>query len=153
MHRSPWLNDNFAYDMAMSLLTMAGIDREKQRRLEQRICEATLERLDFKVLPVMKATERDPSDVVIVNAEGNPLSPEEKLKLEETYKEVKAWYKERIAAVKAEKEREAAEEAAAQKAAYDAAAAPYREERRRRKAEAWAKRQPKGAQNAEHGQV
>jgi hypothetical protein len=138
-----WFGNDFANEMAMALLASVGIDTEKRQRLERRICEDTLERLSFRVVPVVKATEDEPYDTVIVNEKGEILSLDEKLRLEDTYKEVKAEYAQRMKAVKEAEEAAKRREAALRQAEYDAIAAPYREERRRKKAAMFAKQQPK----------
>lgn len=137
-----WFGDDFANAMAMALLASVGIDTEKRQRLERRICEDTLERLSFRVVPV-GATEDEPHDTVIVNEKGEILSLDEKLQLEATYKDVKAEYAQRMKAVKDAEEARKRREAAGRQAEYDAAAAPYREERRRKKAAMLAKQQRK----------
>lgn len=139
-----WFNDDFAGTMALALLASAGIDVEKQQRRERRICEETLDRCGFKVLPVVKAMEDQPHDTVIVNAAGEILNLDEKLQLEKVYREVKAEYAERMKKAKEAEERERQAEAALRQAEYDAIAAPYREERRRKKAAMWAKQHQKG---------
>lgn len=140
-----WFNDDFAGSMAMSLLAAAGIDVHTAQRREQRMCEETLDRCGFKVIPVVRATEDAPHDSVIVNAAGEILSLDEKLLLEKTFREVKAEYAERMKRAKAAEEAAERAEAARRQAEYDAIAAPYREERRRKKAAMLAKQQPKGA--------
>lgn len=145
-----WFSDDFAGTMAMALLASAGIDVQAQKRRERRICEETLDRCGFRVLPVVKATEDQPHDTVIVNAAGEVLSLDEKMLLEKTYREVKAEYAECLK--KAKEAEEAAEraEAARRQAEYNAVAAPYREERRRKKAAMLAKQQPKGTLSGHH---
>jgi hypothetical protein len=145
--RLPWMGSDFGSEMAFALLATAGIDVEKQRRREQRMCEETLDRCGFKLIPVCRPTEDKPYDTVIVNEKGEPLSLDEKNHLADVFKEVKELYAERLKAAKEAEEAAKRAEAARRQAEYDAVAAPYREERRRRKAEAFAKRQPKGARN------
>jgi len=141
----PWLNDNFANEMAIALLASAGIDAEKQQRAEKRMVEETLQRCGFR-LEYRGATPLRPGDAVseIVNAQGELLSLDEKNHLADVYREVKAEYLQRIKEAKEARVRAEAAERARRQAEYDASAAPYREERRRKKAAMLAKQQPKG---------
>lgn len=144
MGRLPWLEDDFPDQLAMSLLAMAGVDVEKRNRLEKRMVEAALHRCGFHT-ECREAFPRElgKMETDLVNERGERLSLDEKSRLADVYLEVKAEYAQRFKEEKEARERARLAEEARRKAEYDATAAPYREERRRRKAEAWAKRQPK----------
>lgn len=143
----PWLGDNFANDMAMAVLASIGIDVEKQQRLERRMVDETLERCGFRA-ECREAFPRElgKMETEIVNAQGEPLNREEKEQLAKVFQEVRKEHLQRLKEAKEARLRAEAAEKARKQAEYDASAAPYREERRRRKAEAWAKRQPKTGQ-------
>lgn len=143
MSRLPWFGDDFAGAMAMSILAMTGIDVEKRNRLEKRMVDETLERCGFRVLPVVKPTEDRAHAVIIVNENGDELTPPQKVHMASVYEEVKKEYAQRIKAEKEARERARLAEEARQKAEYDRQAEPWRELRRQRKAAAYAKRQPK----------
>jgi hypothetical protein len=140
----PWFEDDFAGAMAMSFLAMAGVDVEKRNRLEKRMVKDALDRCGFRVLPVVKTTESRAHAVEIVNEHGELLNGEEEVRMANAYQEVKKEYAQRLKAEKEARERVRLAEEARRKAEYDAIAAPYREERRKRRAAEFAKRQPKG---------
>lgn len=71
-----------------------------------------------------------PREAIILNAKGEELTAEDKQLLAATFDQVRAEWKQRAEAEKAERECLRQEEAAHRKAAYDAAAAPFREARR-----------------------
>lgn len=136
----PWGGDEFL----LAWQVHRQVEEAKKERLERRLVEDVMDRCGFKIMPVLKATEDRPLVSVLVNAEGQELTPIDKAKLEQVYQEVRAEYAERL---RAEADREAAlreaaaaRRAAEEQAANDAAAAPYREARRLR----FAKRQQKG---------
>lgn len=137
---NPLFDKDAGFAIAMSILVSAGFDAEKRRRIDRQICEDTLDRCGFKLVPVVNATDNRPVDTVIVNADGQPLNRDEKIRLEDVFHEVKADYAKLEAAAKKRREDERLQAEARREAEYAAAAQPWRELRKQRKAAAFAKR-------------
>jgi hypothetical protein len=108
--------------MVADVLRGFGLDQERLERMERLIVNETLERTGFKV----------GKEAIILNSQGEKLTDEDMKLLAATYDQVKAEWKQRREAEKAEYERQRRAELERRKAEYDAGAAPFREARRQK---------------------